>query len=94
MNEVPGADAALPEDAHEEFIDSLSARNLVLLGGPFAGRVGAATAAYALRCDSVSAAREIAAPDPLPAAGAATLEFVERQPVGIDPAAIEPSLAG
>jgi uncharacterized protein YciI len=93
MNEVPGADAALPEDAHEEFIDSLSARNLVLLGGTFAGRVGAATAAYVLRCDSVSAPRKIAAADPLAAAGAVALEFVEWQLVGIDPA-IEPSLAG
>jgi uncharacterized protein YciI len=93
MNEVPGAEAELPEDAHEEFIDSLIARNLVLLGGPFARRVGAATAAYVLYCDSVGAAREIAAADPLAAAGVVTLEFVEWQLVGIDPAAIEPSLA-
>jgi uncharacterized protein YciI len=94
MNDVPGAEAAVPEDAHEGYIDSLIARKLVLLGGPFAGRVGAATAAYVLHCDSMSAAREIAAEDPLAAAGAVTLEIVEWQLVGIDPAAIEPSLAG
>ena len=94
MNEVPGAEAAaLPEDAHEDYIDSLIARNLVLLGGSFAGRVGAATAAYVLRCDSISAAREIAAADPVAAAGAVNLEFVEWQLVGIDPKAIDPSLA-
>jgi uncharacterized protein YciI len=94
MNEVPGAAAGLPEDAHEGYIDSLIARNLVLLGGSFAGRVGDATAAYVLHCDSMSAAREIAADDPLAMAGAVKLEFVEWQLVGIDPAAIEPSLAG
>jgi uncharacterized protein YciI len=95
MNEVPGGAeaAALPEDAHEGYIDSLIARNLVLLGGPFAGRVGDATAAYVLHCDGMSSAREIAADDPLAVAGAVSLEFVEWQLVGIDPAAIEPSLA-
>jgi uncharacterized protein YciI len=94
MNEVPDAEAAtLPEDAHERYIDSLIARKLVLLGGSFAGRVGAATAAYVLRCDSIRAAREIAADDPLAAAGAVKLEYVEWQLVGIDPSAIEPSLA-
>jgi uncharacterized protein YciI len=93
MNEVAGAEVALAEDAHEDFIDSLIARNLVLLGGPFGGRVGDATAAYVLHCDSLSAAREIAADDPLAVAGAVPLEFVEWQLVGIDPAAIEPSLA-
>jgi hypothetical protein len=95
VNEVPGAAAAgLPEDAHEGYIDSLIARNLVLLGGSFAGRVGDATAAYVPHCDGMSAAREIAAEDPLAMAGAVKLEFVEWQLVGIDPAAIEPSLAG
>jgi uncharacterized protein YciI len=93
MNEIAGAETSpLPEDAHEEFIDSLIARHLVLLGGSFAGRVGSATAAYVLRCDSVKAAREIAAADPVAAAGAATLEFVEWNLVGIDPEAIDPSL--
>jgi hypothetical protein len=49
MNEVQGAESALTEDAREDFIDSLIARNLVLLGGPFAPRVGAATAARSRR---------------------------------------------
>jgi uncharacterized protein YciI len=92
-DEVSGAKGtALPEEAHERFIDSLIARHLVLLRGSFAGRVGSATAAYVLRCDSVRAAREIAAADPVAAAGAATLEFVEWHLVGIDPEAIDPSL--
>jgi hypothetical protein len=46
-----------------------------------------------LICDSVEHAREIAADDPVLAAGAATLELVERQLVGIDPRAIDPSFA-
>jgi uncharacterized protein YciI len=92
MNETTGADVALPEDAHERFIDSLIAWRLVLLGGPFSGRVGTATAAYLLRCDSVEHAREIAADDPVAAAGAATLELVEWQLVGIDPRAIDPAM--
>jgi hypothetical protein len=93
MHDASGADAALPENAHEQFIDSLIARRLVLLGGPFDGSVGSATAGYLLRCDSVDHAREIAADDPVARAGAATLEFIEWQLVGIDPKAIDPSYA-
>jgi uncharacterized protein YciI len=77
---------------HEPYVDWLVARNLVLLGGDFEPAVGAADAAYVLRCDTLDEARRIAAEDPLVASGSATAEVVEWQLVGINPDAIEPSL--
>jgi uncharacterized protein YciI len=75
---------------HEQFIDSLIERNLVLLGGAFAAPVGDANAAYLLRCGSVEEARAIAAEDPYVRGQVASPECVEWELVGINPDAIDP----
>jgi uncharacterized protein YciI len=74
---------------HEQFIDSLIARNVVLLGGPFAAPVGDADAAYLLRCGSVEEAQAIAAEDPYVRGEVARPECVEWDLVGINPDAID-----
>ena len=84
-----GAEA---DAAHERFIDSLIGRKLVLLGGEFGAPVGAAAAAYVLRCTSVEEAAALAAEDPLVAAGAVSPRLVEWRLVGVDPEVIDPSL--
>ena len=75
---------------HEQFIDSLIERNLVLLGGAFATPVGDADAAYLLRCGSIEEARAIVAEDPYVRGQVASPECVEWELVGINPDAIDP----
>lgn len=81
--EDPGA------NAHEEFVDSLIARNLVLLGGEL--ELGTAFAAYVLRASPPEAER-IVAEDPLVVAGTARPRFVPWHLVGINPEAIDETL--
>jgi hypothetical protein len=82
----------LHSSEHERFIDSLIGDNAVLLGGPFATSVDDAGAAYVLRCRDVEEARAIAARDPLVIHGVVRPQFVEWELVGVNPAAIEPSV--
>jgi hypothetical protein len=77
---------------HDPFVDSLLARNLVLLGGPLALAPAGADAAYVLRCGSLSEAREIVADDPLVTSGSRRAEVVEWELVGINPEAIDAEL--
>jgi uncharacterized protein YciI len=74
------------EGAHEEFVDSLIARNLVLLGGEL--ELGTAFAAYVLRA-SLADAESIVAEDPLVVAGVAQPRFVPWELVGVNPDAID-----
>jgi len=76
--------------SHERFIDSLVARNLVLLGGAFAAPIGDAYAAYVLRAD-LDEARQIAAQDPFVVDDVLRAELVQWELVGINPEAIDPS---
>jgi hypothetical protein len=86
----PSADAP----PHEPFIDSLIARNVILLGGTFRPPlVPGVTAAYLLNCGTLTQAHEIVSGDPLIMAGAATATICPWDLVGINPAAIDPALA-
>ena len=87
----PVANAGEPPE-HEPYVDSLVARNLVLLGGPYGSRVGGVDAAYLLHCDTLGDARGIADEDPLVSSGSMRARVVEWQLVGINPDAIAPSL--
>jgi len=85
------AGAADPPE-HEPFVDSLVARNLVLLGGDLLPPAHGTEAAYVLFCGSLDEARGIVAEDPLVSSGAMRAEVVEWELVGVNPAAVEPSL--
>jgi uncharacterized protein YciI len=87
----PVANAGAPPE-HQPYVDSLVARNLVFLGGPFEPRVGGADAAYLVYCDTLRDAQGIAAEDPLVTSGSMRAKVVEWQLVGINPDAIEPTL--
>jgi uncharacterized protein YciI len=77
--------------AHEDFIDSLIRRNLVLLGGGFAEPTNDAEGAYLLRCSGIEEAREIVATDPYVVHGVVRPECVVWELVGINPDAIDES---
>lgn len=79
----------MSEDAHEQFVDSMIRRNVVLLGGEL--ELTGASAAYVLRA-SISEAEKIVAQDPLVLAGAARARLVPWDLVGINPAAIDEAL--
>ena len=80
-------------DSHERFIDSLIARNAVLLGGGFASSVGGSSAGYVLVAKDIDEAEALAREDPLVEHGIATYEITEWRLVGINTAAIDPDLA-
>jgi uncharacterized protein YciI len=82
-------DERLHAEAHEQFIDSLIERNLVLLGGGFAESIDDADAAYLLRCSGVEEARRIAAADPYVVHDVVRPEPVVWELVGINPDAID-----
>jgi uncharacterized protein YciI len=75
---------------HEHFVDSMVARNLVLLGGEFDEKVGASYAAYVLAADGTAAAMAIAADDPLVRHGHVSPHVVEWCLIGINRRAIAP----
>jgi uncharacterized protein YciI len=75
--------------AHEGFIDSLIERNLVLLGGGFAGSFDDADGAYLLRCSGVEEARRIVATDPYVIHDVVRAECLVWELVGINPDAID-----
>jgi hypothetical protein len=77
------------EGAHTEFVDSLIARNLVLLGGEL--ELGTVFAAYVLRASPVDA-ENIVAEDPLVVAGAARPRLVPWELVGVNPDAVDETL--
>ena len=79
----------MAENAHEEFVDSLIARNLVLLGGEL--ELGRAFAAYVLRA-SLADAESIVAEDPLVVGGVAQPRLVPWGLVGVNPEAIDEAL--
>jgi YCII-related domain len=87
----PVAGAVEPPD-HEPFVDSLVARNLVLLGGVLEPPLGGADGAYVLSCASIDEARRLAAEDPLVSSGSTRADVVEWQLVGINPEAVDPAL--
>jgi uncharacterized protein YciI len=87
----PVAGSTDPPD-HEPFVDSLVARNLVLLGGDLVPSAGGAEAAYVLSCASLEDARKLVAEDPLVSSSSMRAEIVEWELVGVNPQAIEPSL--
>jgi uncharacterized protein YciI len=76
---------------HRDFIGSLIARNLVLLGGALGEVLDGIHAAYVLRCGGIEEARRIAAEDPLVLHGVMRPVCVEWELVGVNPAAIEPT---
>ena len=83
-------DEPLYAEAHEQFIDSLIERNLVLLGGGFAeATVGGADGAYLLRCGSLEEARELVATDPYVSNEVVRASPVVWELVGINPDAID-----
>lgn len=84
-------DDELHATAHEEFIESLIRRNLVLLGGAFAKPVDGVYAAYLLRCSGTDEALQVAAQDPFVVHDVVRPECVEWQLVGINPDAIDES---
>ena len=88
LEEVEGGQP-VAENAHEEFVDSLIARNLVLLGGEL--ELGRAFAAYVLRA-SLADAESIVAEDPLVVAGVAQPRLVPWELVGVNPDAIDEAL--
>jgi uncharacterized protein YciI len=77
--------------AHERFIDSLIARNAVLLGGGFETPMSGFYAAYVLAADDIATARAVAQDDPLVRDAGVRCAVTEWRLVGIDPAAIDPS---
>lgn len=84
-----------PAGDHEAFIDSLIARNAVLLGGPFAEPIASAPgvwAAYVLSCGSLDEARAIVATDPLVTEGRAATSITPWELVAINIAAVRPDL--
>lgn len=86
-------DAPADDVEHEPFIDSLIGRNAVLLGGTFATEpVPGVTAAYVLRCTDLAEAQALVATDPLVTTGAAVPTLAPWDLVGINPAAIDPTL--
>jgi hypothetical protein len=87
LTERPGQAEALPE--HEPFIDSLIARELVLLGGSFEG---APSVGYVLRCASLADARAVVATDPLVSSGAFDASVAVWDLVAIDPRQVDPAL--
>jgi uncharacterized protein YciI len=92
LREADDGPADMPE--HEPFIDSLTSRHAVPLGGPFDETPATGvSAAYVLRCDSLADAQAVFATDPLVTSGAAVPVVVRWDLVGIDTAAIEPELA-
>jgi hypothetical protein len=81
------------EVEHEPFIDSLIARNAILLGGHFPEPVQpGVSAAYLLRCGTPGEAEAMAATDPLVVTGAAVASVHPWEIVGINPDAIDAGL--
>lgn len=92
-----GDPAGQPEGPvdHEAFIDSLIARNAVLLGGALAEPPASAPgvwAAYVLSCGSLDEARAIVATDPLITDAGVTATVTPWELVAVNPAAVSPEL--
>ena len=85
-------DRQLHAAEHEEFVTALIENNQVLLGGDFVPPVSDLQAAYVLRCESVAAAVELAARDPIFSSGVYEPHAVEWDLVGINLEAIDPEL--
>jgi uncharacterized protein YciI len=84
--------AGAPED-HEQFVDSLIARNVILLGGRFSTPLDRdVSLAYVLRCDSQQAAEAIVNADPLVRSGRADPTITNWILVAINTAAIDDGL--
>ncbi|HLR93763.1 MAG TPA: hypothetical protein VK053_04495 [Jiangellaceae bacterium] len=83
---------AAEEEDHEPFIDSLVARNLILLGGSFDEPIDGAVAAYILRCDDEGQAHSIVAEDPLVLTGIAEPLITRWDVIGVNRNAIEADL--
>lgn len=80
---------------HEAFIDSLIARNVVLLGGPLGATPPTAPgvwAAYVVSCVSLDEAQAVVAADPLVTDGRAAASIVPWELVAINIAAVSPEL--
>lgn|SRR5690625_2505903 len=84
---------AAEEEDHEPFIDSLVARNLILLGGSFDEPIDGAVTAYILRCDDEGQAHAIVAEDPLVLAGIAEPLITRWDLLGINRHAIDAELS-
>jgi uncharacterized protein YciI len=80
--------------AHVDFIDEMTAANVVLLGGDFEPTIAGADAAYLLHTASQAEAEEWASKDPLIAHAVYQPRIVAWNLVGISRAAIDPVFAG
>lgn len=92
---VPGSNyQAGPEyfAAHVEFIETMTAANVVLLGGDFGTAIEGAEAAYLLRVASEADAAAWAAKDPLVENAVYQPKIVSWKLVGISLGAIDPRL--
>ena len=79
---------------HEAFVDDLVARGVLLLGGPFESPdAGGPHAAYVLRCEDEAQARALVGADPAVASGPSSADVLPWDLVGINLAAVDPSLA-
>jgi uncharacterized protein YciI len=76
-------------DSPERFIDSLIARNAVLLGGRLKTPINGFSAAYVLAADDIDTATSLAHEDPLVRHGRVACEVSEWRLVGINTAAID-----
>ena len=94
---LPGGNhQAGPEhfEAHVEFIETMEAANVVLLGGEFEPSVEGAEGAYLLRTASQAEAEEWASKDPLVKNEVYLPRVVAWNLVGINLGAIAPTLTG
>lgn len=93
---VPGSNhaaAARYFAAHVDFIDAMTAANVVLLGGEFESTIAGADAAYLLHTASRAEAVRWASRDPLVANAVYEPRIVAWDLVGISRAAIDPAFA-
>jgi len=93
---VPGSNHAASARffaAHVDFIDAMTAANVVLLGGEFEPTVEGADAAYLLHTASRAEAERWASKDPLVANAVYQPRVVAWDLVGISRAAIDPAFA-
>jgi uncharacterized protein YciI len=91
---LPGSNHAAADRhlaAHVDFIDAMTAANVVLLGGAFAPAIDGADAAYLLHTASAAAAEEWASKDPFVANAVYEPRIVAWDLVGISRAAIDPA---
>lgn len=92
---IPSTNHAAGEQhfaAHVEFIDTMTAANVVLLGGDFETQIDGAEGAYLLHTSSRAEAEAWAARDPLIQHAVYRAKVVAWRLVGISQGAIDPAL--